>query len=157
MTADNELFSKTYAYNASIAPRLLIVGALDQAGFTNAPTTIASYSNTAGTDLKIQNRFLVASGTTPFGNFDLAVDGNPVTATGNEGTSYAAPRVAGYAAIVRQKFPNITGANTADIMLQTARYDTLGCYYTSQGCDRAIYGQGEVSLSRALAPVGLLQ
>lgn len=157
VTANNELLSKTYAYNSSIAPRLLIVGALNWAGFTNSPATIAAYSNTAGTDLKIQNRFLVASGTTPFGNFDLAVDGNPVTSSGNEGTSYAAPRVAGYAAIVRQKFPNVTGANTADIMLQTARYDTLSCYYTVQGCDKTIYGQGEVSLSRALAPVGLLR
>jgi len=70
--------------------------------------------------------------------------------------------VAGYAAIVRQKFPNLTGANTADILLTTARYDTLTCYQGSSagptgGCDKAIYGQGEASLSRALAPVGYLR
>jgi hypothetical protein len=62
--------------------------------------------------------------------------------------------VAGYAAIVRQKFPNLTGANTANVLLATARYDTLSCY---PNCDKAVYGQGEASLSRALAPVGYLK
>jgi hypothetical protein len=42
-------------------------------------------------------------------------------------------------------------------MLDTARYDTLSCYYTVTGCDKTIYGKGEASLSRALAPVGKLR
>jgi hypothetical protein len=42
-------------------------------------------------------------------------------------------------------------------MLDTARYDTLTCYKTTLGCDPNIYGKGEASLSRALAPVGKLR
>lgn len=79
---------------------------------------------------------------------------------GNVGTSYAARRVAGYAAIVRQKFSNLAAANTAEIILMTARYDTLSCYGTGSGAtggyDKAIHGQGEASHSLALAPVGYL-
>jgi hypothetical protein len=44
-----------------------------------------------------------------------------------------------------------TGGN---IILDTARTDTLSCY---PSCDTAIYGKGEASLSRALAPVGRLR
>ena len=72
----------------------------------------------------------------------------------NLGTSYAAPVVAGYAAVVMQKFPNLTAQNTSSIILDTARYDTLTC---NPNCDPTIYGKGEASLSRALAPVGYLR
>ena len=75
----------------------------------------------------------------------------------NVGTSYAAPRVAGMVAIVRSKFPNLNASQTASIMLDTARYDTLTCFKTPLGCDPNIYGKGEASLSRALAPVGKLR
>ena len=140
--------------------RLLIVGALTGIGTTAAPVTIATYSNTAGTDSVVQSRFLTESGKSPFAANTDAYNGAVLQSasndgnSGNVGTSYAAPRVAGYAAIVRQKFPNLTGANTADILLAAARYDTLTCY---PNCDKAIYGQGEASLSRALAPVGYLR
>ena len=154
ITSEKESYVYGYAVNSKISPRLLIVGALDKAGTTTNQATIATYSNTAGTNTQMQNRFLVASGTVPFATGALSVDGQPITADGNVGTSYAAPRVAGYAAIVRQKFPNLTGANTSDILLQTARYDTLTC---NPNCDKSIYGQGEASLSRALAPVGRLR
>ena len=75
----------------------------------------------------------------------------------SDGTSFAAPRIAGYVAIVRSKFPNLNASQTASIMLDTARYDTLACSKSAQGCDKAIYGKGEASLSRALAPVGKLR
>jgi subtilisin family serine protease len=73
---------------------------------------------------------------------------------GSQGTSFAAPRVAGYAAILRQKFPNLDAINVSSIMLDTARYDTLNC---NPNCDQNIYGAGAASLSRALAPVGSLR
>jgi subtilisin family serine protease len=69
----------------------------------------------------------------------------------NVGTSYAAPVVAGYAAVVMQKFPNLSAANTSNIILDTARTDTINGY------SAAIHGKGEASLSRALAPVGSLR
>ena len=132
--------------------RLLIVGALTGIGTPIERVSLANYSNKAGADPSIQARFLTESGTSLFGSVNDAYNGTALTS--RVGTSYAAPRVAAYAAMVRQKFPNLTAANTADIMLATARYDTLSCY---PNCDKAIYGQGEASLSRALAPVGYLR
>jgi hypothetical protein len=141
--------------DSNINPRLLIVGALNQAGSLSAPAEIASYSNTAGIDPDVSSRFLMASGTTPFFSGQVAINGNNVSQS--DGTSFAAPRIAGYVAIVRSKFPNLNASQTASIMLDTARYDTLACSKTAAGCDKAIYGKGEASLSRALAPVGKLR
>ena len=148
------------AQNSDLLGRLLIVGALNQIGTITSKATLATYSNIAGIDPTIQSRYLVESGRVAYANGANAYGSNPLygsSADGNSGsvgTSFAAPRVAGYAAIVRQKFPNLTAPNTADIMLATARYDTLTCY---PNCDKSIYGQGEASLSRALAPVGYLR
>jgi hypothetical protein len=163
--ADKEPLVKALANSAQINPRLLVVGALNKVGFTSSPATLAnSYSNTAGTDSSVSTRFLVASGTTPFGSDYIARNGIPISATtsvdpngialGNVGTSYAAPRVAGYVGILRSKFPNLDAVKTSSIVLDTARYDTLSCH---PNCDPAIYGRGEASLSRALAPVGRLR
>ena len=115
----------------------IIVGALNQSG-----GSIASYSNKAGPYADI---FLVADGRGIY---------NSSAAIYDEGTSFAAPRVAGYVAILRQKFPNLDAIKSSSIMLDTARYDTLTCY---PNCDPTIYGKGEASLSRALAPVGFLR
>lgn len=141
--------------DSNINPRLLIVGALNQAGSLSSPAEIASYSNTAGIDPDVSSRFLMASGTTPFYSGQVAINGNNVNQS--DGTSFAAPRIAGYVAIVRSKFPNLNASQTASIMLDTARYDTLACSKSATGCDKAIYGKGEASLSRALAPVGKLR
>ena len=143
------------AKDTDIRGRLLIVGALDQAGSVTNPSSIASYSNTAGNDADVSSRFLVASGTTPFYSGQVAIGGQTVSQ--GDGTSFAAPRVAGYVAIVRSKFPNLNASNTASILLDTARYDTLACSKNGGTCDPAIYGKGEASLSRALAPVGKLR
>ena len=143
------------AKDSDIRGRLLIVGALDQAGSVTNPSSIASYSNTAGNDTDVSSRFLLASGTTPFYNGQVAINGFNVNQ--GDGTSFAAPRVAGYVAIVRSKFPNLNATNTASILLDTARYDTLACSKNGGTCDPAIYGKGEASLSRALAPVGKLK
>jgi hypothetical protein len=115
----------------------LLVGALNQAG-----GVIASYSNKAGAYSDI---FLVADGRGLF---------NSTSNSYVEGTSFAAPRVAGYAAILRHKFPNLNAEKSVSIMLDTARFDTLGCF---PNCDPNLYGKGEASLSRALAPVGRLR
>ena len=162
--ADYDGFGYTLAKNSNINPRLLIVGATNGPGSTGSPTSLASYSNYAGSDPDVQRRFLVAGGGVPFANGWLAINGIAITPTtvdpntgaviSDSGTSYAAPRVAGYVAILRQKFPNLDAIKSSSIMLDTARYDTLTCY---PNCDPAIYGKGEASLSRALAPVGYLR
>ena len=160
-SSEMEPINKAMAGIPSLSNRVLIVGALIQAGDVKKPVDIASYSNRAGTDPLVNSRYLLASGTTPFNSGDLAVEGLAINSTNsyysNAGTSYAAPRVAGMVAIVRSKFPNLSASQTASIMLDTARYDTLSCYYTVAGCDKTIYGKGEASLSRALAPVGKLR
>jgi len=145
--------------NAGIASRLLVVGALDRNGTTtskaNADTFIGTstqYSNYAGANTAISNRFVYAYGHDPYPSYGAAFNGtgSPV----GQGTSYAAPIVAGYAAIVMQKFPNLDAIKTSSIILDTARYDTLACY---PSCDPTVWGKGEASLSRALAPVGRLR
>ena len=153
LPSDQEPINKALADISAINNRLLIVGAVDQAGSAATPVGMASYSNKAGTDASVNSRYLLASGTVPFVTGGLVVDGTTVVANSNVGTSYAAPRVAGMVAIVRSKFPNLNASQTASIMLDTARYDTLNCY---PACNPAIYGRGEASLSRALAPVGKL-
>ena len=145
--------------NASIASRLLVVGALDKNGTTSIPANIDTligttryYSNYAGSNTAISDRFVFAYGHDPYDSLSVAFNGtgSPV----GQGTSYAAPIVAGYATVVMQKFPNLDAVKTSSIILDTARYDTLTCY---PRCDPAVWGRGEASLSRALAPVGRLR
>jgi subtilisin family serine protease len=115
----------------------ILVGALDQEG-----GSIASYSNQAG---DYADRFVVADG-----RGLMQADGSYA-----QGTSFAAPRVAGYAAIIRQKFPNLTAANTASVILDTASWNAS--WGDKSAANMAVYGQGEASLGRALAPVGRLR
>jgi hypothetical protein len=145
--------------NTSIASRLLIVGALDRNGTTSSKANIDTligttryYSNYAGTNVAISDRFVFAYGRDPYSSYSVAFNGtgSPV----GQGTSFAAPVVAGYAAVVMQKFPNLDAIKTSSIILDTARYDTLTCF---PACDPTIWGRGEASLSRALAPVGRLR
>ena len=145
--------------NASIYSRLLVVGALDRNGSVSNPANLDTvigtsqyYSNYAGSNTAISDRFVLANGRDPYNSNSVAFNGtaSPV----GQGTSFAAPVVAGYAAVIQQKFPNLDAAKTTSIILDTARYDTLSCY---PNCDSAIWGKGEASLSRALAPVGRLR
>lgn len=114
------------------APTAIYAGALNSNGSTSAPATLASYSNRPGTDAVIQNQFLV-----------VGVEGSK---TGLYGTSFAAPIISGYAAIVGSKFTAATPAQISNQLLSTARQDTIKNYNAAQ------YGRGEASLSRALAP-----
>ncbi|MGO4854167.1 S8 family serine peptidase [Phaeovulum sp. W22_SRMD_FR3] len=111
----------------------IFVGALSDNGSVTAPASMASYSNFAGSNPTVQSQFLV-----------VGVDSSD---TGMYGTSFAAPIVSGYAAILASKFNGATPTQITNQLLNTAREDTLSNY------DPAIYGQGEASLSRALAPL----
>jgi hypothetical protein len=122
---------------ANFKNKTLLVGALTQPN-----GRMASYSNRAG---NYAERFVVADGRGIQGT-----DGSFV-----EGTSFAAPRVSGYAAILRQKFPNLNAAQTASIILDTAQWQ--GAWGEKNAANQAVYGQGEASLGRALAPVGALR
>ncbi len=106
-------------------------------GEVNSENEIPIWSNQAGDAHK--NQFIVTSSD----EITTASNGEP------KGNSYAAPRVAGASALVRQKFPSLTGSQAATVILHTA--DDLG----AAGVD-AVYGHGKLNVGKALAPVGNL-
>lgn len=111
----------------------IYVGALTKNGTVASPAGLASYSNKAGTNTAVQSHFLV-----------VGVDSSK---TGLAGTSFAAPIISGYAAILGSKFTTATPTQITNQLLNTARKDTLLNY------NAATYGMGEASLGRALAPL----
>ncbi|TIP45145.1 MAG: peptidase S8 and S53 subtilisin kexin sedolisin, partial [Mesorhizobium sp.] len=116
-------------------PTAIFVGALSTNGTTTNKAQLAWYSNYAGSNAAVQSHFLV-----------VGVEGDK---TGLYGTSFAAPIISGYAAIIGSKFTKATPVQITNDLLNTARTDTLANY------DPSIYGKGEASLSRALAPVAI--
>lgn len=113
----------------------IFVGALDHNGTTSNPASLAWYSDYAGSNVDVQNHFLV-----------VGVEGDK---TGLYGTSFAAPVISGYAAILGSKFTSATPTQITNQLLDTARTDTLVNY------NAATYGKGEASLANALAPVSI--
>lgn len=113
----------------------IFVGALSKNGSTAAPAAMASYSNTAGADPVVQKQFLV-----------VGVDN---AKTNLAGTSFAAPIISGYSAILGSKFNTATPTQIANQLLNTARQDTVQNYNAST------HGRGEASIARALAPVSI--
>lgn len=117
------------------AQTAIYVGALSTNGTRAAPATLAPYSNTAGTDAAVQRQFLV-----------VGVEGHK---TGLHGTSFAAPVISGYAAVLGSKFTRATPVQITNQLLSTARQDTI------KGYQAQLHGRGEASLTRALAPVAI--
>ena len=111
----------------------IYVGALSENGTVSKPASIAWYSSFPGSDAVIQKQTLV-----------VGVDGSKNG--GLIGTSFAAPIVAGYSAILGSKFKRATPTAVANQLLNTARTDTI------KGYDVALHGRGEASITRALAP-----
>ncbi len=113
----------------------IFVGALNSNGTALNPASMAMYSNVAGANTTVQNQFLV-----------VGVEG---TKTMLYGTSFAAPIISGYAAILGSKFTAATPTQIVNQLLNTARTDTISGYSS------AVHGKGEASLTRALAPVAI--
>ena len=95
----------------------------------------ADYSNRPGADAAYQNRYLM-----------VGVDSWNMTVAG---TSFAAPQISAYAAMVSSKFTAARPNQVVSQLLNTARTDTISNY------NREDHGRGEASLSRALAPISL--
>jgi subtilisin family serine protease len=119
----------------------IVVGATTGSGSTE---TIASYSNRAGI---FAERYLLAPGGTGFKYYS----GDEIV-----GTSFAAPRVAGAAALLRQKYPNLNGSQAASILLLTANKDINNDGIDDFSGISQTYGQGKLNLNRAMSPVGSL-
>lgn len=100
--------------------------------------TIAAYSNRCG----VAKDWCMAAYSE--GIYTTTTGGQYTTVSG---TSYAAPQVAGAAALLRQAFPSLTSEQIVARLLATA--DDLG----EAGVD-AIYGHGKLNLDRATQPLG---
>ena len=114
----------------------ILVGATEGAGLNEK---IATYSSRAG---MFKDRYMMASGDTGF--------------LGIQGTSFAAPRIAGAAAILRQKFPNLSGSDAASVLLLTANKDINNDGLDDFSGTSSFYGHGKLDLLSALSPQGSL-
>jgi subtilisin family serine protease len=127
-------FYEPIPFNASFEELLVIVGATNQEG-----TEMWVDSNTPGTDASIQDRFLVAPG--------VAIEGadyrDPDDFATQTGTSMAGPLVAGAAAMVKEKFSQLSNRQVLQILLDTAS-TSIPDY------DPAIHGQGLLDIEAAL-------
>ncbi len=114
------------------AGAFIIVGSVD------ANNQISSFSDRAGTAM---NYYMVAPGE----NFVLPWNGGTALVSG---TSFAAPMVSGAAAIIMQRWPNLSARDVANILFASAT--DLG----APGVD-AVYGHGLLNVAAALQPIGV--
>ena len=120
------LYSKVRAQGYEIGHDTIFVGSL-----ADGETSMAPYSYQAGS---IPEDFIVAHDDVLF-------------RSDASGTSFSAPRVVGAAALLRQKFPNLSGSQIKQVILQTAT--DLGV----SGPDK-VYGYGELNIENAMSPQG---
>lgn len=113
-------------------PSAIFVGALDRNGTKKQKARLSGYSNFAGKNKTVQGQFL-----------SVGVRGD---LSNLYGTSFAAPVVSGYAAVLGSKFKSATPSQISRRLLDTARTDTIHNYKAS------VHGRGQASILRALAP-----
>jgi hypothetical protein len=118
---------------------VIIAGAVDDNG------AISDFSDRAGNQ---PNHYLAARGESVCCQYK---DGQMYVENGYvyliSGTSFAAPQIAGAAALLAQAFPNLTGKQIADILLRSA-FDA-----GNAGTD-AVYGRGILDIAKAFQPLG---
>lgn len=120
------------------------------AGSVDANNTISAFSNRAGDQA---TWYLTARGERVccvYENGVMKVTSNPDGSRSVyvvSGTSFAAPQIAGAAALLLQAFPNLTAVQVVDLLLRTAR--DAG----APGTD-VIYGYGVLDIAAAFAPQG---
>ncbi len=122
---------------------VIIVGSVDDKG------EFSDFSNRAGS---YATGFLSARGERiccayENGEIQVTQQGGQTFVTLFSGTSFATPQVAGAVALLAQAFPNLTGQEMVEILLDTAR--DAG----ATGTD-AIYGRGILDLAGAFSPQG---
>jgi hypothetical protein len=116
------------------------------AGSVDAKGTISDFSDKAGNQ---PDHFLTARGEAvccEYKNGKLYVDDQGFIYLFS-GTSFAAPQIAGAAALLAQAFPNLTGKQIVAILLRSA-FDA-----GASGTDK-IYGRGILDIAKAFEPVG---
>ena len=131
---DNPVLPALFVDNAGIAGLGIAVGSVD------ANNNISSFSNRCGSTAQF---CMVAPGE----DVDAPLLGDQFGEV--SGTSFAAPLVAGSAAVIKAAFPGIGNRDVVNRLLTTAQ--DLG----APGTD-VIFGRGLLDLNAALAPVGQL-
>lgn len=124
--------------DSDISENWLNVVALDSSN------TIATYSNGCG-DTKAY--CIAAPGTDIYSTLPTALDSDGFGTM--SGTSMAAPHVAAAVAVLKHEYPNLTGAEIVDLLLDNAT--DLG----DSGTDE-VYGVGLLNLDAATKPSGVL-
>lgn len=135
--AGNESAANAVGYldlNSGNSQSWLFVVALEG---TQTSYELTSYSNQCGTTA--MNNCVAAMGT----NATQAVDGSLVLFGG---TSSATPQVSGLAALILSKWPQLTGIQAGQVILNTAR--DIG----ASGVD-PVFGHGLIDVQAALSPV----
>lgn len=115
------------------------------AGSVNENGAISPFSNRAG---GYAGAYLAALGEgvcCAYENGALKTEGNFVFVL--NGTSFAAPQVAGAVALIAQAFPNLTSQQIVSLLYQSARD-------AGAAGDDAVYGQGILDIARAFQPMG---
>jgi hypothetical protein len=116
---------------------------------TNTNEKIASYSTRAGV---LADRFLLAPGVTGlYTEETFSQEPEEIV-----GTSFSAPRISGAAALLRQKFPNLDGEQTASILLLTGDKDINNDGIDDFAGTSSTYGHGKLDVPAAMSPVGTL-
>ena len=115
------------------------------AGSVNDRGAISGFSNRAG---GYAGSYLTALGEgvcCAYENGALKTEGNFVFVL--NGTSFAAPQVAGAVALIAQAFPNLSSQQIVSLLYQSARD-------AGAAGDDAVYGQGILDIARAFQPMG---
>lgn len=128
------MFPAVIVSNPALSGRGIAVGSISPDG------NISDFSNRAGSKM---NFYLVAPGEQILSTTNTS---NSALAAGT-GTSFAAPHVAGGAALLSELFPNISPEQVVQILLETAT--DLG----AAGADE-VYGRGLLNLGAAVSPQG---
>ncbi|MBJ7502292.1 MAG: S8 family serine peptidase, partial [Sphingopyxis sp.] len=114
-------------------------------GSVNDRGVISGFSNRAG---GYAGSYLTALGEgvcCAYENGAIETEGNFVFVL--NGTSFAAPQVAGAVALIAQAFPNLTSQQIVSLLYQSARDAGVAG-------DDAVFGQGILDIARAFQPMG---
>lgn len=143
IAAGNEGQSQS-AYPAAYASAAWAQGQIVAVGAVDKNNQLAYFSNAAGV---IAPWYVVAPGK------DLLLGNVGNTYAVGSGTSFAAPIVAGQAALIKDRWPHLKAATIAQIIFQTAT--PLG--NSPAGTPDPIYGWGLINAEKSLQPIGILE
>ena len=127
-----------YANAAWANGQIIVVGSVD------SNNQLSYFSNAAGVTAPW---YVVAPGE------EVTLGGIGKTYATLGGTSFAAPIVAGQAALIKSRWPQLNSHDVAQIIFQTATH--LGS--SEEGTPDPLYGWGIINIEKSLQPIGVLQ